>query len=641
MSRSNERRALGAARRIVTVLVVPVLALGLMAPPAQAHAVLDHADPASGSALAEAPAVVDLWFSEDVVPDLSEAHLVDAGGQTVQGSALSGDPADARHLVVELPPLDAGSYGILWRVLAQDDAHTTTGVVVFSVGTGAAPSNDFRAPSATSAASSAVRFLRISALAFLVGGLAMVVFVLGRVRRRVAPSGPVVALARRRILLVMLVAAGTGVLVGVATLLVTVDDVPGATVGTLLGSGLWGTLWVVGEAVLLGLAAVTFAMRRRVRDDAPDLGDGLQAGAVALVLAMVAIEALESHAAALPSPAALLAEAVHVLAALLWLGLLASLVMVLWTLRGVPARAEVLRALRSPFSWLAFTSVVLIVATGLVGAGAEVRTPADLAGSSYGRLLLLKAALLMVAGGIAAVNAARLHEWRSARNVPRRRPVTMRLVVIEAAMGVAVLVAAAVLADTPPANTPPAAAAGPQTTRNVFGSVQDLVVSLAITPDRPGVNGFTVVAASSQRPAPAPIDGVALRMAPATDGATPTVLRLQPTAENTYFGSATISQIGAWRATVDIARSGERLTVPMRWAVAPTVVTPPPVDRDRHLAPIANALAAAILLIAAMAIGLALLRRRSGGHEAPPDGPDTQSDRSPQPDEERVPEAVP
>jgi hypothetical protein len=217
----------------------------------------------------------------------------------------------------------------------------------------------------------------------------------------------------------------------------------------------------------------------------------------------------------------------------------------------------------------------------------------------------------------------------------------MRLVVIEATIGVAVLVAAAVLADTPPVITPPAAAAGAQTTRTVFGSVEDLVVSLAVTPDRPGVNGFTVVAASSQRPAPAPIDGVTLRMAPATDGAAPTVLKLQPAADNTYFGSTTVTQTGAWRATVAISRAGERLTVPTRWAVAPTLVTPPPVDRDRHLAPITNALAAAILLMAAMAICLVLLRRRRGGHAAPPDGGATQNDRSPQPDEERVPEAVP
>src|SRR5262245_63685944 len=101
---------------------------------AQAHADLISSDPVAGSVLAKPPTMVRLSFSEGIAPQVSSAVLVDATGAPIAGPKSEVDPSDPRTLTMELPPLSAGGYGVLWHVLAQDDGHTTTGVVVFSVG---------------------------------------------------------------------------------------------------------------------------------------------------------------------------------------------------------------------------------------------------------------------------------------------------------------------------------------------------------------------------------------------------------------------------------------------------------------------------------------------------------------------------
>src|SRR5215467_9791568 len=114
-----------------------VAAMLVLAQPASAHANLVRSDPPNGGVLAHAPSVARLWFSEEISPEFSSARVVDRTGATVTGSRAQagGDP---RQLTVELPSLGKGTYGLVWRVLAEDDGHATGGVVVFTVG-GAAP----------------------------------------------------------------------------------------------------------------------------------------------------------------------------------------------------------------------------------------------------------------------------------------------------------------------------------------------------------------------------------------------------------------------------------------------------------------------------------------------------------------------
>src|SRR5262245_58124313 len=124
--------------RSAALVLVAAVAMLLLAQPASAHADLVRSDPADGSVLANPPRVARLWFSEEISGKFSSARLVDRGGATVSSSHVQVGGGDPRRLTVELPSLGTGTYGLVWRVLAEDDGHTTGGVVVFTVGTGGA-----------------------------------------------------------------------------------------------------------------------------------------------------------------------------------------------------------------------------------------------------------------------------------------------------------------------------------------------------------------------------------------------------------------------------------------------------------------------------------------------------------------------
>src|SRR5215469_11049526 len=220
--------ALRILRRSAALALGAAAALLVLAQPASAHADLVRSDPPDGSVLAHAPSVARLWFSENISPEFSSARVVDRTGAAVAGShaQAGGDP---RQLTVELPRLGTGTYGLVWRVLAEDDGHTTSGVVVFTVGGAAsAPGTIPVAASAGGAGTAAtpvgvlLRWLGLCALAGLVGCLAVGGPVLRRVRAAAAPDTVAIGarVARRRLLAVAAGCAAAAAAVGVATLAV-------------------------------------------------------------------------------------------------------------------------------------------------------------------------------------------------------------------------------------------------------------------------------------------------------------------------------------------------------------------------------------------------------------------------------------
>ncbi len=610
--------------RGVTLVGLAGLAVGVFAPAARAHAVLVRSDPSNGTTVATSPSRVTLWFNEDISTAFSSARLVEADGRSLPGAHPDAGAGDPRRLIVDLPDLAPGAYGVMWRVLAEDDGHTTSGVVVFSVGRpgavlpiAAGPGSPIASPIDVT-----LRWLGICLLAGFVGGLGVVLLVLGRAgsARLEDPVGHAIASARHRILTVAFLAAALAAGLGVATVLAKVGALsaqtsgsPNDALGHLLWATRWGHLWLGREMALFALAGVMLAMRPQARLLSHAISLGLQLAAAALVFAIAVIEALGSHAASLDSgrPAALAADSLHVLTGLLWLGALPAIVVALWPKRaGGAGRAALVQACRRPFTRLAVASVGLVVATGLYGAGREVETVHGLTSTQYGRTLLVKSGLLLVVGGIGLVNSARLHGWRPpwfgpARHLAGGGP-SRRLIMLQAGVGALLLLAAGVLADTPPAKGPVVVPA-PAATQELYRSVDDLLVTVSVTPNRPGVNGFTVLAASSRRPPPAPIEAIVLRL----DGnGTSINVPLQQVPSGRYFGTATLGTAGRWQATVIVRRIGERLAVPLAWSVAPPAsarLVPP---SGRRLAPFVDALA--VLLIVALITGSILwsLRQR-------------------------------
>ncbi len=115
--------------------VVFPLALGgllVAAVPAFAHAHLDHAVPAMSGTVAQAPAQLELFFTEGVVPHFCRVELLDPHGKQVKTGAPETAKGNTSELLVALPKLAAGTYTVDWHATSED-SHKTKGSYKFTV----------------------------------------------------------------------------------------------------------------------------------------------------------------------------------------------------------------------------------------------------------------------------------------------------------------------------------------------------------------------------------------------------------------------------------------------------------------------------------------------------------------------------
>jgi len=269
------------------------------------------------------------------------------------------------------------------------------------------------------------------------GGVAWLRFVL-RAESHVKPDAPT-ALALRTI-----AAAATGAaLVQAAVVLVGLTAVADAHGGWPLAAFFETTFALTATARVVmaaAVAALAFTLARRA---APRLA--WTALTVTATL-LVASSAVVSHAVArVEWRAPLIAlDAAHQVAAALWIGGLAHLVLL-----GVAGHAsppfDVGGVVRR-FSTLAFRSMAAIVLAGLALTLAYVGDLAAFVGTAYGVMVLSKVALLVPALALAWLN---MRAVRRAAQAPGTR--LFSFVEIELGLGITILFAAASLTSLPPA----------------------------------------------------------------------------------------------------------------------------------------------------------------------------------------------
>lgn len=108
------------------------LAVASAAVLAEAHAKLSRSDPPAASTLRASPAEVRLWFTENLEPAFSEAHLLDRERRRVDGIEGRVDAVNAGLLRMALPPLESGRYTVVYRVVSVD-SHVTAGELTFHI----------------------------------------------------------------------------------------------------------------------------------------------------------------------------------------------------------------------------------------------------------------------------------------------------------------------------------------------------------------------------------------------------------------------------------------------------------------------------------------------------------------------------
>jgi putative copper resistance protein D len=279
-----------------------------------------------------------------------------------------------------------------------------------------------------------LRSLILAAQAAAVGG---VVFALWTLR---GPLGRGTDLAR----VWTLVAAGASVLVVAQSLSALTQVI--ALEGTARLADLVGTSYFRVSAARAVTALVLLAGAWRLRLAAPAPPAGARATVIVAAATLVLLAPWTSHAAARVAgrPTLLALDGIHQVAAWIWIGGLACLVVVAARGSAETWPAPLLRR----FSTQAFLSVIALVLAGTALGWRYVDGPRALLGTAYGVMVLTKVVLLIALLGLGAFNFFVVRRLAGGGAAPLR---LRRFVEVELGLGVTVLGAAASLTSLPPA----------------------------------------------------------------------------------------------------------------------------------------------------------------------------------------------
>lgn len=373
------RRALLRYAAVLASFVLAVL-LGTAAP-ASAHATLLFTSPAADATVADAPKALVLVFDRPVSVHGSTAvrlqPTVPLGAATLS--------KDARTVTIPVRgSVATGVRTVDWQVAARD-GDVMTGSYQFAVGPRTVALNSGQTTAAKDPAPTAIlRWLLFAALALLLGELAANRLTPGAARpRRWAPATAL---------------TGTAAAVVLAALL--------ARDSSLLGSRP-GVLALV-EVAGFGLAAVAVLVRR-------------DAWAAIPLAGVLVAEALRAHPQADHPVAGALLTVVHLMAAVLWAGVLVHVLR-------APTRGRLLAYARLA-AWL-FTAVV---ATG-IASGLLLVPLGDLATTTYGRVLLAKLAPVAAVAALALTARRRLHRVPPEASGSSQRPARVEAVALGAVL---------------------------------------------------------------------------------------------------------------------------------------------------------------------------------------------------------------
>ncbi|WP_101254033.1 copper resistance CopC/CopD family protein [Streptomyces barkulensis] len=392
------------------------------AAPAAAHATLTGSDPARGAVVDEAPRQVTLTFSESVsLADDAIRVLAPDGGRVDTGRVrdLSAG-GEVRHGTGLRDGLPEGTYTVVWKAVSAD-SHPISGAFTFSVGapsqTSAAVPEEEPGGGAVGVLHDIARYAAYTGFVLLVGGAALVLGCLpaaarARAVRRLVVGGWVTLTAGTVAALLLRVpytgAGGPGDMLDTGALRTVLET----RTGTALVSRL---LLLAAAGLFVSLLFGAYARRSGGERAGGDRSDrrgrrgpvvGLPVGGAVVAVGLAATWAAAGHASTGPRTAvAVPADIVHLLAVAVWLGGLAAL---LTALRWGPAvGGEAVRR----FSRTALGCVAVLAATGLYQSWRQVGSWEAVTSTSYGRLLLVKVALvalLLVAARLSRRHTARL-----------------------------------------------------------------------------------------------------------------------------------------------------------------------------------------------------------------------------------------
>ncbi len=539
--------------------MVALLYSASAAMPAYAHALLLRSNPVSNAELPQAPAEVELFFSEPVQTGLSTIGVLDANGKKVDVGDVRVDASNPTRMTVSLGSLPDGVYTVTWKAISAIDGHLTSGSFPFAVGSGneAALAGQSQKTSSELPASALIsKWLLLASLALLVGQVSFVGLVWKPSASGVAAAHELIEPAVwRQIMLWALIGLflglGLNILSQAGQSLGSELAVPWSReAGQVLIDTRLGVIWLARLGLALIDAWLLQSGRRRWKSWA-----GLATG-LALLLSL----SLTAHAATETAPVVpVLADWIHLIGMCVWLGGLPFLFTGIRALRsmGDASRTRQASALAERFSTLGLVSVGAIGVTGLYAAYLRVGSLQALYTSIYGQALLLKQVFVLGLLVLAAVNllwiSPRLRK-DSAAGTGNTRLVEhfAQMVLWEIVLGCVLLLSVSLLTYLPPAKIIP-----PSYELSGTQSANDLRVHINVTPGTVGQNTFTVNLTSNGQPVQA-VKEVLLRFTPAKSGVPPSEAQLLAQGNGNYSVKGSfLSLPSPWQIQVVVRRDAK------------------------------------------------------------------------------------
>ena len=480
------------------------LLLAFLSVTALAHAKLERSEPRSNSTLRQPPQLVELWFSEELESGFNSIEVRDQQGKRFdRGGVILSEGNKKAHISLER--LGAGTYTVVWKALSMDQ-HTLRGEFTFTVAQGGVPGAATGSSPQVSGSPamgsmpmgqteesyeiypglSAVRWVSYLAMMMLFGGFALYLLVLVPALGQESLEEPAkVAQVRHATARRIVKWSGISVVLLLLTSSVSLvfqvsgvfdkslaESLSPSLVGQVIFNTGYGGHWFL-EILSIALFIVILAILSRKLRRAPDQAHrapwwvGLFAGAVLLIAPSWTGHAV---AAVRDFRLAVVTDWLHLLAGGFWVGGLFHLAMTLPTaLAGVDRthRISLLAQVIKRFTRVAMPSVALLVVAGLYNTWVHVPSFSGLWLTPYGNTLLLKlffVGLMLLLGGLNNFHfgkrVARLAKMQGeAENDAERVKLERgfaRSVLLEAAIGVVVLLVTSTLVFMTPARSHPA-----------------------------------------------------------------------------------------------------------------------------------------------------------------------------------------